>query len=152
MGLGLAGNIPVGAADYLEEAGVRGAVFNTYASGAYLVYRLYPKVRVAMDSRNDVYGEDLYRLYTRALTDADTLDEVVKRIDASAILLEWPEQGMMTAAAVVHRLKDWTPVYFDDVAVVYLRPDGPYGSLAARDAYAILDPALYRGGAIRREN
>lgn len=151
MGLGLGRNIPVGAADYLDSIGMHGGVFNTYSSGAYLVYRLYPKVRVGMDSRNDVYGEELYREYTRALTDADTLAAMLKRIEAGAILLEWPNQGMMTAAAAVHRLKSWTPAYFDDVAVVYLETDGPWAKTLIRDGHPLLDPALYRGGTIRRE-
>lgn len=150
-GLGLGRNIPVGAADYLESIGMRGAVFNTYAAGAYLVYRLYPAVRVGMDSRNDVYGENLYRQYTRALADSDALEALLGRLDAGAILLEWPNQGMMTAAAAVHRLRDWTPVYFDDVAVIYLEAGGPWAQAAARDGHALLDPALYRGGTIRRE-
>jgi len=58
----------------------------------------------------------------------------------------------MTAAATVHRVKDWRPVFFDDVAVIYLRGEAPWTAVAARDGYALLDPALYRGGAIRREN
>jgi len=151
-GLGIGRNIPVAAADYLAGIGVRGNVFNTYASGGYLIDRLYPAVRVAMDSRNDVYGEDLYRQYSRALSDADALDALLDRLDAAAILLEWPNQGMMTAAAAVHRLKGWTPVFFDDVAVIYLRADGPWAGVAERDGYTLLDPALYRGGAIRHEN
>src|SRR6185436_9410299 len=66
MGFGLGPGIPVAAADYVEAQHLRGAVFNTYAAGAYLVYRFHPEVRVAMDSRNDVYGETLWTEYTRA--------------------------------------------------------------------------------------
>jgi len=152
IGFGIGRNIPVAAADYLAEIGMRGSVFNTYASGGYLIYRLYPAVRVAMDSRNDVYGEELYRQYSRALGDAEALEALLERLDAGAVLLEWPNQGMMTAAAAVHRLKDWTPVFFDDVAVIYLRTVGPWAKVAERDGYTLLDPALYRGGAIRPEN
>jgi tetratricopeptide (TPR) repeat protein len=151
-GFGIGRNIPVAAADYLAGIRMRGNVFNTYASGGYLIYRLYPEVRVAMDSRNDVYGEDLYRQYSRALVDADALEALLERLDAGAVLLEWPNPGMMTAAATVHRLKDWTPVFFDDVAVIYLRADGPWARVAERDGYTLLDPALYRGGTLRRDN
>ena len=151
-GLGIGRNVPVGAADYLSEIGLRGNVFNTYSSGAYLIYRLYPEVRVTMDSRNEVYGEDLYRLYARTLTDSDALEDLLGRLRAAAVVLEWPGQGMMTAAATVHRVKSWRPVFFDDVAVIYLRGEAPWAAVAERDGYALLDPALYRGGAIRREN
>jgi hypothetical protein len=152
FGFGIGRTVPVGGAAYLERIGMRGNVFNTYASGAYLIDRLYPKVRVAMDSRNDVYGEELYRTYNRALVDFDALEALLGRLDAGAVLLDWPNQGMMTAAATVHRLKHWVPVYFDDLSVVYLRDDGPWGQIAARDAYSLLDPALYRGAATRPEN
>jgi hypothetical protein len=151
IGLGLGRNVPVGAADYLESIGMQGGLFNTYSAGAYLVYRLYPKIRVGMDSRNDVYGEELYREYTRALTDADALKAMLERIKAGAILLEWPNQGMMTAAAAVHRLKTWTPAYFDDATVIYLEEGGPWAQILSRDGHPLLDPALYRGGTIRRE-
>ena len=63
----------------IERNGIRGSSFNTYGAGAYLVFRLYPQVRVGMDSRNDVYGEELYAEYRRALLDPEALREVLNR-------------------------------------------------------------------------
>lgn len=146
FGFGVAANIPVAAADYLERNAVRGNLFNSYAAGAYLVYRLHPGVRVAMDSRNDVYGEELYAEYLRALEDPAVLRTLLDRIEARAIVLEWTREGAARTAASVHALGGWTVVHFDDTAIVYVRSEGPLAALAGRDAYARLDPALFLPG------
>ena len=145
-GLGLGESLPVRAVDYVERNRIEGACFNTYSAGAYLVYRLYPRVRVGMDSRNDVYGEALYGDYARALGSAAALGGMLRRLDASFILLEWPQQGLVKTAAAVNDLGGWRPVYFDDQTVVYLEETGRYAEIAARDGYRRLDPALFRPG------
>jgi tetratricopeptide (TPR) repeat protein len=151
LGLGLGWKVPVGAADYLERNALRGNVFNTYAAGAYLVYRLHPAVRVGMDSRNDVYGEALYDEYLRALRSPDAMRAMLERIDASIIVLEWPNQDMVRTAQTIHALGGWRPVYFDDAATVYLHASGPSAELAESDGYRLLDPALFAPGSLPPE-
>jgi hypothetical protein len=150
-GLGIAGNVPVRAADYLEANGVRGTVFNSYGAGPYLIWRLYPSIRVVMDSRNDVYGDDLYAGYRRALGDAAALDEMLRRLETAAVLLEWVGGKNLATARLLRRAGDWRPVYFDDAALVYLRSDGERRDLVERDGYALLDPARFRPGRLRPE-
>ena len=149
FGLGLGPNVPVAAAGYLEANAVRGNAFNTYGTGAYLVYRFHPLVRVGMDSRNDVYGAALYRDYERALLEPEALHAMLRRIDASFIFLDWPRQGAVRTAAAIQALRRWRPVYFDDRATVYLETGGPYAALVERDGYALLDPSLFRPGTLR---
>jgi tetratricopeptide (TPR) repeat protein len=147
VGLGVGGSIPVAAADYLERTGVRGHGFNTYTSGAYLIYRFHPAVRVAMDSRNDVYGDALYADYTRALVSAPDLERMLARLDASFLFIEWPQSGVAATAQAIRSVPGgWKPVYFDDIAVVYLSESGPYAAIARRDRYDLLDPALFHPG------
>jgi hypothetical protein len=146
-GFGLGRKVPVAAADYLEVNGIRGACFNTYAAGAYLVYRFYPEVRVGMDSRNDVHGEALYAEYRTALVDPGALRRMLGRLDASFLFLEWAQPGMAATARMIREVAgDWRLVFFDDAAVVYLREDGPYAAIVRRDGYGTLDPSLLRPG------
>ncbi|HEU4402900.1 MAG TPA: hypothetical protein VFT43_12425 [Candidatus Polarisedimenticolia bacterium] len=152
FGIGLYSNIPVGGADYIQASGLHGNAFNTYAAGAYLVYRFYPEVRVAMDSRNDVYGEALYNEYTRALTDPDALTALLRRIDAEFVFLDWTvrlqttEGAAVSPAGTLRQVGGWRLVYFDDNSAVYVRQDGPWAALAARDGYTTLDPSFYSPG------
>ncbi len=144
FGFGIGRNIPVAAADYVQAQGLDGNAFNSYAAGAYLVYRFHPRVRVAMDSRNDVYGADLYAAYNRALVDEGALRAMLERIDASFIFLEWARTSATIAMA---RHLGWVMIYFDDTAVVMVRKAGPHAELAARDGYTVPDPSLYRPAA-----
>ncbi|HKN46879.1 MAG TPA: hypothetical protein VJ144_02805, partial [Candidatus Polarisedimenticolia bacterium] len=148
FGLGVGRNIPVTGADYLRDNGVRGNAFNTYAAGAYLVYRFYPEVRVGMDSRNDVYGSELYREYTRALADPEALAAFLKRIDASFVFLEWTRDPVEAALESLRTIGGWRLLYLDDLVMILVRGDGPWAALAARDGYALVDPAAYRPGSI----
>jgi len=151
FGLGVGRNIPVAAADYLEANGIRGNAFNSYSAGAYLVYRFYPAVRVAMDSRNDVYGADLYGAYTRALVDPDALARMLRGIDASFVFLEWPTPPLPGTLALLRGLGGWTLVYFDDSFVILVRRDGPWAAVAGRDGYSILDPTRFAPLKLRPE-
>jgi hypothetical protein len=49
--------LPSGAADFVEAHRLGGKLFNRYDDGGYLIYRLAPHARVAVDGRADVYGD-----------------------------------------------------------------------------------------------
>lgn len=151
VGFGIGRKIAVGGADYLEANDIGGNVLNTYPSGGYLIYRLYPRIRVAMDSRNDVYGEELFAWHRRALGDPEEMRRMIERIDAVAIFIEWTQPGMRNAAWTIDALGGWRPVYFDDNAMVYLHQAGPYSALVDRDAYSVLSPALFLPGELTAE-
>ncbi|MGH7898132.1 MAG: hypothetical protein ACREQQ_09275 [Candidatus Binatia bacterium] len=147
FGLRRGAAIPVEATDYLAAIGIRGNGFNSYDSGAYLIYRLYPDVRVAMDSRN-LHTEEQYREYTRALGDGRVLQSMLGQIDATFVLLAWRKAGL-AAARLLRQLGGWSLVYFDDDTVVYLPEKGPLSAVVERDRYRVLDPTLYIAGKLR---
>lgn len=47
---------PVGIANFLEDAGLGGRLFNSYNWGGYLLFRLAPEYRVFIDGRTDLYS------------------------------------------------------------------------------------------------
>lgn len=49
--------IPVKATDFIVREGIEGRMFNTYHYGGYLIHRLYPRQRVFIDGRADMYGD-----------------------------------------------------------------------------------------------
>ena len=57
--------IPVKAVDFIEENGLRGPFFNLYNEGGYLTFRLWPKDKVFIDGRSEVYrGRPIMEFFT----------------------------------------------------------------------------------------
>ena len=59
----LASTYPVKAVDYVIEQGIKGRMYNDYNHGGYLIYRLAPQVKVTIDGRADVYGDEFIMDY-----------------------------------------------------------------------------------------
>ncbi len=58
--------IPSTTVDFMEENGINGPIFNLYNEGMYLIFRLWPKEKVFIDGRSEVYGavalDDFYKI------------------------------------------------------------------------------------------
>jgi tetratricopeptide (TPR) repeat protein len=138
--------VPEGALAYLDRVGVAGRVFNAFHFGGYLAWRDFPRRAPIIDGRAwvppalieeihfaRVYPAHLARLqavygFEAAIMDyasfaGEPLDEVAPGADA----------GLNSSA--------WALVYWDDVALVYLRRAGPFAAVAGRDEYRYLRPA-----------
>ncbi len=148
VGLGVGPRVPVEAVRYIQENGIKGRVFNKYAFGAYLIHELFPDTRVYMDSRNDVYGPELYRTYLEALVRVDVARRVFAENDFDYVLVDYnlypgrnEDPGLFG-----HLASDpaWVLVYFDDTTVLYLRDNPAHARLIARDGYRLLDPVEFR--------
>jgi Flp pilus assembly protein TadD len=146
-GLGVdARSVPEAALAYLDRVGVSGRLFNAFHFGGYIAWRDFPRRAPIIDGRAWVpaelveeihfaraYPAHLARLHAAygfeaAIMDyasfaGEPLDEVAPGADA----------GLNSPA--------WALVYWDDVALVYLRRAGPFGAIAARDEYRHLRPA-----------
>ena len=58
---GVADTLPAGAVDFLRREGRRGTLWNEYVWGGYLIWHLYPELRVSIDGRMAVYGPARFR-------------------------------------------------------------------------------------------
>ncbi|MBI3818520.1 MAG: hypothetical protein HY286_07510 [Planctomycetes bacterium] len=52
---------PTAAVDFIEKAGLEGNCLNRPSWGGYLLYRLFPNIRVSFDGRITTLGADVYR-------------------------------------------------------------------------------------------
>ena len=118
-------NFPEGAADFVIKNKIAGPVFNDFNSGAYLVGRAYPGIRVFMDGRTEVYGAKFFQdIYKKIWDGGDekVFDEAVRRYHLKVAILgaafsRPPEKVLAIFAA----RKDWKLVYFDHDGLVFLR-------------------------------
>ncbi len=140
FGTGLAtSRWPVGAAQFLREHPVPGALFNTMFCGSYLVAQGFD---VYIDPRLEVHGNAFLERYRRLLEDPAAWREEDARWHFTAAVAE-------LGSPVIPRLaadREWTLAYFDDVAAVYVRK--PAGTGLAPPA-APLDVAA-AAAAVRR--
>ncbi len=132
-GLGIARHVPLGAVSYMKKNGVSGRVLTSYDAGGLLIHELWPGVLVGMDSRNDVYGEDLYLRYRRAMEGGPALREYLETWSVEAVVVTSSVPPPMEFFSYLDRSGEWALVYVDARAAVYLRRLERFRDLIARD-------------------
>lgn len=127
---------PVQAVDFVERNRVEGPVFNSYGIGGYLIWRLYPRERVFVDGRVEMYGTEFlkaYMLYWRP----EIWEGYVARYGIScAIIDREPEY----TTRYLDENPAWALVFFDDRAMVYLRDIPRNAELIRRYRYRFIRP------------
>jgi len=98
-------------------------------------------VKVAMDSRNDVYGEALYNEYARALGGGDAVAAYIAKWDIDFFLITYGSRREADLCKYLDDSPDWVLVYFDDRSVVYLRTKPEFRQITLRDGYHLISPA-----------
>ncbi len=108
---------PVQAVDWLEAHPVKGAMFNDFNWGGYLLYRLWPGQRVFIDSQSDFYGEEFVRRYAAILLAETNWEAELDRYGVQWIIVP---RGSRLANAAGHSTR-WATLYTDPLAIVFVR-------------------------------
>jgi len=111
------GLFPVAAADWIERHEPAGNMYNPYQWGGYLIHRLYPRHRVFMDGRVDMYGEEVFRDWVALREARGDWEQIASRYGVKWGLAE--AGGALTEA--VRSSANWEVVYEDRQAVVFAR-------------------------------
>jgi len=108
---------PVDAVNFLEENPPEGNMFNEFNWGGYLLYRLWPRYNVFLDSQSDFYGESLMREYDQSMNaGSDWQDLLQKRqVDWMIIPVNSP------LATAITNNTNWKIVYNDNTALIGIR-------------------------------
>jgi len=116
-----AGRFPAGAVAYMQAHHPAGRLFNSYDWGGYLIWRLYPAVRVYVDGRPDMYGDSFMDAFIRTWRAQPGWQETLRRQHVGLVLVE-PTSGLGRAlATAAARRQGWRAIYHDSVAVLYER-------------------------------
>jgi hypothetical protein len=121
---------PVQAVDYLEkdylEKGylgkqdVPGPMIGPDYWGGYLIYRLYPRVRMVVDDRHDFYGEEFLKSYLKTMHVEPGWEDFLEQHEAHCVIV--PRGSAL--ANILNETPGWKRAYVDEVAVVFLRTPG----------------------------
>ncbi len=111
--------LPIGAVDFIEEHqdSLPPEMFNSYNWGGYLIWRLYPRYRVFIDGRTDVYDDALVREYLKVPWVRPGWREVLEQYNVNFILIE---SGSVLTTFLAED-DEWRSVYADHMATVFVR-------------------------------
>jgi hypothetical protein len=115
---------PVGAADWLEaHPEVGSKMYNQYGWGGYLAYRFYPEPnrRVFIFGEAALMGDTLLNEYQDVQTLRSDWKQVLDKYGVDYIVYNRGE----ALANVLATQPEWTLVYQDSVAVIYVRKQNP---------------------------
>ena len=112
---------PVHAVDYLEQQRVPGPLIGPDYWGGYLIYRLYPRVRMVVDDRHDFYGEEFLKSYLKMMHVEPGWRDFLQQHPAHCVVV--PKDSAL--GNILIETPGWQPIYSDDVAVVFVRPPAP---------------------------
>ena len=108
---------PVAAVNYLEKQDVHGPLVSPDSWGGYLIYRLYPRVRVVVDDRHDFYGEEFLKSYLKMVRVEPGWDDFLQQHPAHCVLV--PKDSAL--ANILAETTGWKPIYGDDVTIAFAR-------------------------------
>jgi hypothetical protein len=119
--------LPVKAADFIERENIQGPMFNLYNEGGYLIWRLWPKQRVFMDGRSEVYGgEPLRDILTIVNLRYGWQNLVDEKYKINYFILPYRPPFFTLTGDLMRALtrRGFKTVYWDDAHVILLR-DAP---------------------------
>lgn len=145
FGKGYQDYIPDREAEYILANRLSGPMFNDYLSGGYLIWHMYPKYRVFLDSRHFPYLDQVFPDYrsigTQYSLNIQGLEQFTTTYPFNFALIHRRYQHLIEW---FYSSPEWTLVYFDTVAVVMLRTDlVPQLSQNAREQ-SMRGPLYYR--------
>jgi hypothetical protein len=115
---GVADSLPSGAAEFLRREGRRGTLWNEYVWGGFLIWHLYPELRVSIDGRMAVYGPERFSEHLAVSELTPGWQDVLARLDPTAAVVR---SGSPLVSAL--RAAGWV-VRFEDAIATVLDPPG----------------------------
>jgi hypothetical protein len=118
---------PNDAVTWIERKDPPRHLYNPYRWGGYVIWRLFPDHRVFVDGRAAMYGDPFLLAYLDLTSAAPGWEETLASQDVCTALVQI-EEPLSSAMA---RSRDWSLVYEDEMAAVYIRSSVRCRSLGA---------------------
>jgi hypothetical protein len=109
------GTYPEAALPVVRQLGPQARLFTSDVWGGYLIYRMYPDVRVFWDGRVDFYGSRYNQAAVDTAMGGPAWDKTLAEYQITAALLP----VNLPLAAILNESKDWQSVYRDKTVVLF---------------------------------
>ena len=117
-------SFPHKAVDFLVKNKIKGNFFNDFNSGAYLIGRTYPNIKVFIDGRTELYGSTFFKHYQKLWRDGnkELFLKDVATYNLTGIFLNNNNQQLPSKILkMVYQLPGWKMVYFDHDGIIFLK-------------------------------
>ncbi len=135
--------VPVAAADFIQSQNLPGPFYNHYNFGGYLIWRLWPREKVFMDGRSEVFAGQPMADYL-AIARAENWDALVNqkyKLNYFILPYQPADLGRSLSPLYLKLIREgWIFVWWDDTAVIFVRPTAQNLPLAARFAIRYVGP------------
>ncbi len=117
-------NFPIYAADFASRHELPGRVYNDLTAGGYLTWGPAAPGGVFIDGRLEVYDTEFFSAYMQGLSNPRVWAEQAEKYDINTVVLfhRWGNRHRLIQ--VLRSDPRWTLVYFDEVAIVFVRTAG----------------------------
>ncbi len=127
---------PKKAVDFVLQNSLPRRMFNDFNSGAYLIGRAYPKRRVFIDGRTELYGSAFFQKYLDFLEgNTDVFRELVDKYRLEACLLSSTRGSSYRVMRNLYLDTQWSLVFLDEYGSVFVKRTPATQALI--DTYAI---------------
>jgi len=137
-GLGIQrGYTPDGAIEFVEKNGISGNLYNSEEFGGYIIWRWYPQRKIFILGDNLLCEDIRAQVYQNDITGVETLFEKYK---VNYILKSYqtpPLEGYYLSRG------NWKLVYWDNIALVYLRDNKANKEIIKKYVYKYVDPLSF---------
>jgi len=139
--------VPEGALRYLDARGVEGRLFNAFHFGGYIEWRDFPRRAPIIDGRGFAAPSLLEEIHFARIR-PEHLERLRALFGLEAAVMDYPsysgdaiEEVLSPDVDAALTSPNWALVYWDDVALVYLRRGGRHAAVIERDEYRYVKPA-----------
>ena len=154
FGIGIAVDYyPDSACSFLDAEDLpKGQLYNDVRFGGYLIHRYGPERQVFQDDRNEIHEPLLLRIWKiLRSSDVSAWSELLAGYSADTALVRYHppisvtdpagnDLGLRGFSTLWFPERDWALVYWDDVAMVFVRRHTAPASLLERHEYQVLRP------------
>ena len=113
---------PGKAADFTLKNDLPENIFNLFNYGSYLAYRFFPRKKVFLDGRTELYGGDFFNAYEKALyVDKYTIEVLLKKYKVNTVFLAGDLWGRIDLTVYFFNNPGWSLVYLDEDSTIFLK-------------------------------
>lgn len=109
--------LPVEAAEVIIQRDIREPIFCPDQWGGYLIYSLYPRTKVLVDDRHDLYGDQFFKDYLKVIYVQPEWSKILDERHVNWILV----QEDSSLGTILEQTAGWKLIHADNTAVLFHR-------------------------------